>query len=70
MNRLGNTGGGVPSKGFRLDKADGKLMGVCSGLAEWSGIDPLAWRLLFVVGTLAGFGLMIPVYIAIGLLAD
>ena len=45
-------------------------MGVCAGLANRFGMDPLIWRLIFVVGTIAGFGLLIPVYVAIGLLAD
>ena len=70
MNQVGNHTGGVPSTGFRLDKGNGKLMGVCAGLANRFGIDPLVWRLIFVVGTIAGFGLLIPVYVAIGLLAD
>lgn len=56
--------------GFRLDRENGKLMGVCSGLANAYGLDPLAWRLIFVIGTIAGFGLLIPIYLAIGLLAD
>ena len=60
----------APSTEFRLDKDNGKLMGVCAGLANKFGMDPLAWRLLFVIGTIAGVGLLIPVYFAIGLLAD
>ncbi len=70
MNQVGNHNGGVPAKGFRLDKDNGKLMGVCAGLANSFGLDPLTWRLIFVIGTIAGVGLLIPVYFAIGLLAD
>ena len=70
MNELRNYGAGGAPAGFRLDPDNGKLMGVCSGLANQFGLDPLAWRLLFVIGTIAGVGLLIPVYIAIGLLAD
>ena len=55
---------------FYRDAVNGKVMGVCAGLANQFGLDPLAWRLLFVIGTIAGVGLLIPVYIAIGLLAD
>ncbi|MFC4254682.1 PspC domain-containing protein [Altererythrobacter xixiisoli] len=55
---------------FRLDKANGKLMGVCSGLANRFGMDPLAWRLIFALGALLGFGSVIILYLAIGLLAD
>ena len=61
--------GAAPAQ-FRLDKADGKLMGVCSGLANYFGGDPMVWRLGFVLGTLFGFGSLLIVYLAIGLLAD
>ncbi len=58
------------AEAFRLDKANGKFMGVCSGLANRFGMDPLAWRLAFVLGALLGFGSVILIYLAIGLLAD
>ena len=70
MNELRpHSAGGAPA-GFRLDPENGKVMGVCAGLANKFGMDPLAWRLIFVIGTIAGVGLLIPVYFAIGLLAD
>ena len=34
------------------------------------GGDPLAWRAAFVLGTVFGFGSLVVVYLAIGLLAD
>jgi phage shock protein C len=55
---------------FRLNKQRGKLMGVCSGLADYTGWDVTLIRVAFVIGTLAGFGLLIPIYIATGLIAD
>ncbi|MXO57977.1 PspC domain-containing protein [Altererythrobacter salegens] len=70
MSQVVHNGGKTPSTGFRLDKDNGKLMGVCSGLANSFGMDPLAWRLIFVIGAIAGVGLLIPIYFAIGLLAD
>ena len=70
MNQVTDHRGGTPATGFRLDPDNGKLMGVCAGLANSFGLDPLAWRLIFVIGTIAGVGLLIPVYLAIGLLAD
>ena len=70
MNDLQPHSAGGTRVGFRLDQENGKVMGVCAGLANKFGLDPLAWRLLFVIGTIAGVGLLIPVYIAIGLLAD
>jgi phage shock protein PspC (stress-responsive transcriptional regulator) len=60
---------GSPAE-FRLDKVNGKVMGVCAGLANRFGGDPLVWRLLFVFGTVFGFGSLVVVYLAIGLLAD
>ena len=70
MNQLNeNKGSGAPAK-LRLDKSSAKLMGVCSGLANYFGMDPLAMRLIFVAGTVLGFGSFILIYLAIGLLAD
>lgn len=60
---------GIPRK-FRLDKANGKFLGVCSGLANHFGMDPMIVRLIFVLGTLIGFGSFILIYFAIALLAD
>ena len=58
------------STAFRLDKTNGKAMGVCAGLANHFGGDPMIWRLAFVLGTVFGFGSLVIVYLAIGLLAD
>lgn len=55
---------------LKLDKANGKLMGVCSGLANWSGMDANLLRIIFVLATIFGFGSAIIVYLAIGLLVD
>lgn len=54
---------------FYRDKHNAKLMGVCSGLEDYTGIDALWWRLAFVILTVAtGFG--IPIYFVLGLLAS
>ena len=51
------------------DKRNAKLMGVCSGLEDYTGINAIWWRLAFVVLTLStGFG--IPIYFVLGLLAS
>jgi len=55
---------------FRLDKSNGKFLGVCAGLANHFGMDPMIVRLIFVLGTLIGFGSFILIYFAIALLAD
>ena len=59
-----------PRRRFRLDKANGKLMGVCSGIADYFGWDTTLVRIAFVAGTLIGFGSLLIVYLAIRLLAD
>lgn len=69
MSNLTNRNDG-PTEGFRLDKRDGKLMGVCAGLANYTGVDAVWIRLGVVVVTLVLTGLTIPVYIAAGLIAD
>ena len=57
-------------RGFHLDKVNAKFMGVCSGIADSFGWDVTVVRVGFVVGTLLGFGSLLIVYLAIGLLAD
>jgi len=59
-----------PRRGFRLDKTNGKLMGVSAGIANYFGWDVTFVRVAWVVGTLIGFGSLLLIYLAIGLLAD
>jgi len=70
MSNLTHNNGRPPQNGFHLDKQEGKVFGVCAGLANWSEVDALWWRLGFVGTTLLGFGMPILVYIAIALIAD
>lgn len=70
MSALQNHDRGGAATEFHLDKANGKVMGVCAGLGNRFGGDPLVWRLAFVLGTVFGFGSLVIVYLAIGLLAD
>ena len=58
------------SRRFRLNKAEGKLMGVSAGIADYFNVDVTIVRIAWVVGTLVGFGSLILAYLAIGLLAD
>ena len=54
---------------FYRDKQNAKLMGVCSGLEDYTGINAIWWRLAFIVLTIStGFG--IPVYFALGFLSE
>ena len=69
MSLIDNNGH-VPSNTFRLDKANGKFMGVSAGIANYFDIDVTLVRVAWVVGTLLGVGSLILVYLAIGLIAD
>lgn len=60
----------VPARRFRLDKTNGKFMGVCSGIAAYTGWDANLIRIGVVLGTIFGFGSLVLVYLAIGLIAD
>ena len=57
-------------QGFRLDRQNAKLSGVCAGIGHYFGIDPLIVRIAFAAGTIIGFGSLILVYLAIALIAD
>lgn len=57
-------------QGFALDRRNAKLAGVCSGIGNYFGIDPLIVRVAFAAGTVLGLGSLILVYLAIALIAD
>ena len=54
---------------FVLKPADAKLMGVCAGLADWTGVDVLAIRLGLIIATLVTGPVAILFYILTGWLA-
>jgi phage shock protein C len=54
---------------FYLDKQNAKWMGVCSGIADYTGIDVTIIRIAMVVGTFMGSGAPILVYLAAGFIA-
>ncbi len=71
MNNLdGHSNGAPPSRNFRLDKADGKIFGVCAGIGNYFGIDTMLVRIGFVAATLLGFGSPVLIYLAVALIAD
>lgn len=39
---------------FRVDKENGKIAGVCAGIANQTGLDPLVIRAAFVVASVIG----------------
>lgn len=59
-----------PRTRFYLDKADGKFLGVCAGIADYTGVDVFWVRLGAVLLTLMGVGIIIPAYLLIGIFAD
>ena len=71
MNNItGNSGGKPPRANFRLDKSNGKVFGVCAGIADYFGIDTMLVRIGFVVGAVVSFGTAALIYLAIALIAD
>jgi phage shock protein C len=59
-----------PHTRFYRDKQNGKIMGVCAGIADYTGVNVLWVRLATVLLVFMGFGLIIPAYILAGLIAD
>ena len=55
---------------FYLDKKNGKVMGVCSGIADYTGFDVTLIRIMLIAGILIGGGALIPVYFIAGWIAD
>jgi phage shock protein C len=53
-----------------LNRSNKKILGVCAGLSDWSGIDTTIVRVAFVLTTLVGFGSPILIYVALGLILD
>lgn len=59
----------VPVKRFHLDKTNAKALGVCAGIAAYTGIDTTIIRIGFVLGTIFGVGSLLLVYLLVGFLA-
>lgn len=59
-----------PAKVFGLDRSNGKVFGVCAGIANRFGIDVTLVRVGFVLGTLLGFGSLALIYLAVALIAE
>ena len=56
---------------FYLDKRNAKLMGVCSGLADYTGIDVTLVRVAVVLLTCFALGPILPAaYLILGWVAD
>jgi phage shock protein C len=60
----------IGRKKFRLDKRNKKWMGVCAGIANSLGIDPMFVRIGLVLATLVGgFPWTVIAYVAAGFIA-
>ena len=69
--RRGHSQSAVPDCWRKIPtRSEGKDFGVCAGLANYMNVDPMIVRLVFVAGTIFGFGSFILIYLAIALLAD
>lgn len=59
-----------PRTRFYRDKVNGKVMGVCAGIADYTGVDVLWVRLGAILMVLMGVGLIIPAYFLAGFFAN
>ena len=59
----------VRSATFHLDKRNAKLLGVCSGIADYMDIDATWVRLATILGTIFGSGVLIVVYLVLAMIA-
>ena len=55
---------------FLLNREEGKVMGVAAGLGDYTGVDPIVFRLGFVIATLITGPVMILLYVLTGWLAS
>ena len=54
---------------FYLDRENRKWLGVCAGIADYTGVDVTVVRIGFVLGTVLGSGMMLLGYWIIAWLA-
>ena len=55
---------------FNLDKRNGKCMGVCSGIADYTGLDVTLVRIMFVSAVVMSGGSVLPLYFVAGFIAE
>lgn len=54
---------------FYLDKTNGKWLGVCAGIADYTGVDLTVVRIVTVLGTIFGSGALLIAYLIIAWMA-
>ena len=55
---------------FYLDKRHGKFMGVCAGIADYTGLDVTLVRIMFLGAVFMSGGSVLPLYFITGFIAD
>lgn len=55
---------------FYKDKRNGKVMGVCAGIADYTGFDVTLVRLMFLFTIFMSGGSVIPLYFIAGWISD
>ena len=55
---------------FYIDKRHGKVMGVCAGIADYTGVDVTFVRIGMVAAIVLGAGALLPVYFIAGWIAE
>ena len=59
-----------PATRFYKDKRNGKVMGVCAGIADYTGVDVTVIRILMFLALWLSGGSIVPVYIVAGMIAE
>lgn len=60
----------TPRTTLYRDKSNAKLMGVCSGIADYTGVNVFWLRMAFVILVLSSAGVALPAYFIAGMLLD
>jgi phage shock protein C len=55
---------------FYRDKRNGKFMGVCAGIADYTGLDVTLVRIMFLGALFMSGGSVLPIYFIAGFIAD
>ena len=55
---------------FYRNKRNGKINGICAGVADYTGLDVTLVRIMLVAAILIGAGALLPVYFIAGWIAD
>ena len=55
---------------FYRNKRQGKVNGICAGIADYTGLDVTLVRIMLVSAILIGAGALLPVYFIAGWIAD